>query len=65
MSTASKMYYVELVWNREFNWTGCGDAFATKKAAKKFGKELLYGGDGARVKKFRVVDNDYEIVYPK
>lgn len=50
-------FVIELVWNREFNWVRYGEPYADLRAAKAFANTMLNSGDGARVKKVRVVDN--------
>lgn len=55
------MYQVELVWNREFHWSRYGDPKDTLKEAKKSGQSIYDSGDGARVKKYRVIDLDTEM----
>jgi hypothetical protein len=51
-------YIIELVWNREFHWVFYKTIKATLVDAKKIGKEILYMGDGARVKKLRLIDSN-------
>jgi hypothetical protein len=57
-------YYVELVWNREFHF--CRDTkrpFADIGNAVRHAEELQNSGDGARVKKTRVVDENGHVVW--
>lgn len=56
-------YRIELVWNREFHW--CTFKHEDDlKTAKKLADQMVESGDGARVKKIRVIDieND-KVVY--
>ena len=50
-------FVIELVWNREFNWM-----FWMRKddleSAKKEAISIRDSGDGARVKKVRVIDDE-------
>ena len=49
-------FRIELVWNREFNW--CVFDYAnTLESAKAKAISIRDSGDGARVKKVRVLDN--------
>lgn len=59
------MYQVELVWNREFHYVPYGKPKETLKKAISFGEDIQNSGDGARVKKFKVLDEEGEIVYPE
>lgn len=52
-----KRYKIELVWNREFNWAKLREEDDLEKA-KDIATEILYSGDGARVKKVRIIDNE-------
>lgn len=54
-------YILQLVWNREFNWTDYGE-FDDLEDAKKRLISIRDSGDGARVKKVRIVDNDTDKV---
>ncbi len=55
-------YYIELVWNREFNWCRWGHGHATPEAAASAARSLMNAGDGASVKKARVVDDEGNVV---
>jgi hypothetical protein len=57
-------YNIELVWNREFNWSSWSDPYDSVKLAKASAQSLADSGDGARVKKWRIVDEDGQVVYP-
>lgn len=56
-------YQVELVWNREFNFVSYGGPYPTPQEAVGLAKAMQESGDGARVKKTRVVDQDGKIVW--
>ena len=56
------MYQVEIVWNREFHWTLYGSPYPTKEEAIRFAERMKYLGDGASVKKIRVVDTETDSV---
>ena len=56
------MYQVELVWNREFNWTRFSTPKNTAKQAISLAKSMLNSGDGARVKKVRVINLETELI---
>jgi hypothetical protein len=58
------MFYIELVWNREFHWTQYGSGYPTKDQAIAKAKALLNMGDGASIKKARIVDEDRKVVVP-
>lgn len=54
-------YIIELVWNREFNWS----FWQTKgdlETAKKEAISIRDSGDGARVKKVRITDSETDLV---
>lgn len=55
-------YRIELVWNREFNWANYGSGYNDIEAAKSAAISIRDSGDGARVKKVRVVENDIDKV---
>lgn len=52
---------IELVWNREFNWTFY-KSVDDLEYAKKIAIRIRDSGDGARVKKVRIIDNDTDKV---
>jgi hypothetical protein len=52
------MYQVELVWNREFHYVPYGDPLETINEARKYASDLRNMGDGARVKKTQIRDED-------
>lgn len=53
-------FYVELTWNREFHFVPHGGEFPTIEAAAKYAASLRDMGDGACVKKTRIVDSTGE-----
>lgn len=57
------MYQVELVWNREFDFVPYGDMRTDLDEAIELSKLLESMGDGAVVKKTRIVDGNGNIVY--
>ena len=57
------MYSVELVWNREFHFVPYGGQFQTLGQAVGYAKALLDMGDGACVKKSRVLNDLGEVVW--
>ena len=57
------MYTVELVWNREFHFCRFGEKYPTKETAILVAQRLLDSGDGARVKKARVLNDKDEVVW--
>lgn len=57
------MFQVELVWNREFDFVPFGEPHDDIKSAIKFAKETENMGDGARVKKTRIVDGNGKVVW--
>lgn len=56
-------FQVELVWNREFDFVPYGPKHTSIEAAAKYARELEDMGDGARVKKTRVVNMDGRVVW--
>lgn len=50
-------YTIELVWNRSFTWSTY-DSFNDLEQAKKSAISIRDSGDGARVKKVQIIDND-------
>lgn len=59
------MYQLQIVWNREFHFVNFGDLSESLERTIEVGDSLLDSGDGARVKKFRVVNELGEVVHPK
>jgi hypothetical protein len=58
-----KRYIAELIWNREFNWcTWHKEGFDTLESAKASLISIRDSGDGARVKKVRVIDTETDRV---
>lgn len=57
-------YFIEVVWNREFHWTTYGNSHETKEKAEAEAKALILAGDGARVKKARIVDSEGSVAIP-
>lgn len=55
-------YQVEVVWNREFSWSPYGDYPIIDSAvhAAKIAENM---GDGARVKKARVLNSNGDVVW--
>lgn len=58
------MFYIELVWNREFDWVLFGNAHPTKDKAILVAQSLMNSGDGESIKKARIVDQDGNVVVP-
>lgn len=52
------MYQVELVWNREFNFIPYGPTHDLLEEAIKYAKQLEEMGNGERVKKTRIIDDE-------
>ena len=57
------MYIVELVWNREFHWCSYGKSHDTLESAKRSAISIRDSGDGMRVKKVRVLDENDKVVW--
>lgn len=57
------MYQVELVWNREFDFVPYGEPHDDLDVAIKSAKSIENSGDGARVKKTQIVDDEGDIVW--
>jgi hypothetical protein len=62
MSTTPE-FQVQLVWNREFHFVNYSQPHETIELAIAAAKSIENSGDGARVKKTRVVDADEKIVW--
>jgi len=56
-------FQVEPVWNREFHFVRRGDPFDTLNAARDYAMTMANLGDGENVKKVRVIDADYKVVW--
>lgn len=56
-------YRIELVWNREFNWSNYGKLYDTIKEAKEAAISIRDSGDGERVKKVRVLDDNDKVIW--
>lgn len=61
----SMLFTVEVVWNREFNWRPWMSDCSTLEKAIAEAEAILNSGDGARVKKARVVDIDGKVRWQK
>ena len=59
----SAKYQVELVWNREFTFVPYGPLKDTVAEAVVLAKDMEESGDGERVKKTRVVDDEGTVVW--
>jgi len=57
------MYFVELVWNREFDWCSYGGKHDTIESAIKSAESIQNSGDGERVKKTRIIDGEGKVVW--
>lgn len=57
------MFSVELVWNREFAFVPYGRPFPTIEEAINYSRSLEAMGDGASVKKTRVLNAEGEVVW--
>lgn len=57
------MFYIELVWNREFDWVSYGSGWHTVSETIGIAKSLYDSGDGARVKKVKVVDSEGNVCW--
>lgn len=57
------MFQVELVWNREFDFVPHGEPRADLDQAIAFARAMENCGDGAMVKKTRVVADDGTVVW--
>lgn len=57
------MYTIELVWNREFHFCRRGEKYPTKEAAIIAAQSLLDSGDGAGVKKARVLNEEEGVIW--
>ena len=55
------MYTVEIIWNREFTWSTYTTTESLQQALK-IKEDALSSGDGARVKKARILGPQGEIV---
>ena len=51
-------FQVELVWNREFNFVPFGPRHPDINQARQYARDLEDMGDGARVKKTRIIDEN-------
>ena len=59
----ASMYRIEVVWNREFDWSGYGKPYDTPEQAIEAAKDVVNSGDGARVKKAQVLDEEGQVVF--
>jgi len=55
-------FRVELVWNREENWC-CWTNTTSLERAKEEAISIRDSGDGARVKKVRVLDDEDKVLW--
>lgn len=56
-------FQVQVVWNREFTWANYGEPFPELKDAIRAGRIILNSGDGARVKKAQVINENGDVVF--
>lgn len=63
MKAQIESFQVELVWNREHLWVRYADPYEDIEAAIKFAQLMESSGDGARVKKTRIIDGDGKVVW--
>lgn len=57
-------YRIELVWNREFHWCSYSqEEYDSLDKARAKAETLLNVGDGAYVKKVRIVDLDGNVLW--
>lgn len=59
---SQSIYIIEFVWNREFEWVRASKSYASLDEAIKHARALEDMGDGARVKKTRILESDSERV---
>ena len=57
------MYQIQLVWNREFNWSNFGRPYEDLEEAKTAAISIRDSGDGARVKKVQILDENDKVVW--
>ena len=57
------MYQIQLVWNREFHWSNYSAPYDTINVAKKVAISIRDSGDGAGVKKVRIIDENDKVVW--
>ena len=58
------LYQVQVVWNREFIFVNYSIPEQEFDKAKAKAKDILNSGDGARVKKYRIINSVGDVVYP-
>ena len=63
MENEKEKYQVELVWNREFHFVPFGPWHDDVKAAVSYAQDIQNSGDGERVKKTQVIDDEGNIVW--
>jgi hypothetical protein len=56
-------YQVQVVWNREINWVNQGEPVPAIDHAIKYARQMENMGDGACVKKVRIVDSEGNTVW--
>jgi len=61
-SDSERQFQVMVIWNREFDYTYYGGVHTDLNTAKKSAISIRDLGDGARVKKVKVVDIDIDKV---
>jgi hypothetical protein len=64
MKKLVNFYQIQVVWNREFNFVNYSTPTQEFKNAKSKIEAFINSGDGARVKKYRIVDSDGDVIYP-
>ncbi len=64
MKTLVDSYQIQVVWNREFEFSKYSYPVQEFNKAKKIAEDLLNSGDGARVKKYRIINSESNVVFP-
>ena len=64
MKVLIDLYQIQVVWNREFIFSNYSTPEQEFDKAKIKAKDIINSGDGARVKKYRIINSIGNIVYP-
>lgn len=59
----TNLFTIELIWNREFHYSPYGRLYTNKQDAINAAISIRDSGDGARVKKCRVLNEQGEVVW--
>lgn len=64
MRTLVDLYQIQVIWNREFDFVNYSIPEQEFDKAKAKVEAIINSGDGASVKKYRILNSERNVVYP-